>query len=275
METPQATSEDIGAELSRLKKDLDVQKEIAALRMEVTLQRSYFKWVAWTAGICLAVLGFFGFKAWTDLTTSAQTLYEKQLLEMQDRYSNLSRGFSLVDSGRSRDAIPYLVPLYDANHYDEPVVSALLFALMDINDCQEGLRRLKELRQDEARFLRLQDPIIYHSAGVLLRDCSSDDTQALEEARNLFELSLKRSAADDPERRFSLYSLFTYYFIKHDLKTAERYLREASEIESDFLSAEPPLDEPWAKALLKRKDPIAKELKPLWTRIVKQQKREP
>jgi hypothetical protein len=269
METPKAT-EDIAAELSRLKKDLDVHKEIAALRMEVTLQISHFKWVAWTAAVCLAVLGFFGFKAWTDLTSSARTLYEKQLTEMLTRYSNLSRGFSLVDNARARDAIPYLAPLYEANRYDEPVVRALLFALIDIQDCQEGFRRQKELRQDETPNLRLRDPQIYSQVGILLRDCSTDDSQALEEARSLFELSVKRSAANDPERRFPLYGLFTYYFIKRDLKTAERYLREASEIQPDFPSAEPPVGEPWAKALLERKDPIRKELEPLWTRVMKQ-----
>jgi hypothetical protein len=229
--------------------------------------------VAWTAGTILAVVGFFGVKAWTDLTGSAQKLYEKQLVEMQERYSNLSRGFSLVDSGRTRDAIPYLVPLYEANHYDEPVVHSLLFALIDLNECQEGLRRVRELRQDEPRFLRLKDPHIYHQAGVLLRDCSIDNSQAIEEARTLFELSLKRSSADDIDRRFPLYGLFTYYFIRHDLKTAERYLREASGIQEDFLSAEAPIDEPWVKALRQRNDPIEKELKPLWSRIIKQGKK--
>ena len=273
METPQTTPDDLRTELIRLKRDIDVQKEVAALRMDVTLQLSYFKWVGWTAAVCLAVLGFFGFKAWTDLTASMRMLYEKQLSDMQERYSNLSRGFSLVDSNRTQEALPYLVPLYEVNRYDEPVVRSLLFALIDLSECDEGLRRVRELRQDESRFLRLKDPQIYNQAGTLLRDCSIDNSQALEEARTLFELSLKRSSADDLERRFPLYNLFTYYFIRHDLKAAERYLREASGIKEDFLDAEAPIDERWVQALRQRNDPIEKELKPLWSRIVKQRKK--
>jgi len=273
VETPEPSLENIQAQLAQLKSALDLQKEIATLRAEVTLQLSHYRWVAWTAGAILTVVGFFGVKAWNDLTGSAQKLYEKQLVEMQERYSNLSRGFSLVDSARTRDAIPYLVPLYEVNRYDEPVVRSLLFALIDLNECQEGLRRVRELRQDESRFLRLKDPQIYNQAGKLLLDCSIDDGQALEEARTLFELSLKRSSADDLERRFPLYNLFTYYFIRHDLKTAERYLQEASGIQEDFLSTEAPINEWWVKALRQRKDPIEKELKPLWSRIVKQGKK--
>jgi CRISPR/Cas system-associated protein Cas10 (large subunit of type III CRISPR-Cas system) len=67
--------------------------------------------------------------------------------------------------------------------------------------------------------------------------------------------------------------MFTYYFIRHDLKTAERYLREASGIQEDFLSAEAPIDETWVKALRQRDDPIEKELKPLWSRIIKKGKK--
>lgn len=143
METPEPSLDNIQSQLAQLKSSLDLQKEIASLRAEVTLQLSHYKWVAWTAGTILAVVGFFGVKAWNDLTGSAQKLYEKQLVEMQERYSNLSRGFSLVDSGRTRAAIPDSVPLYEANRYDEPVVRALLYALIDLNECQEGLRRVK------------------------------------------------------------------------------------------------------------------------------------
>ena len=148
METPEPSLTSIQAELAQLKSTLDLQKEMATLRAEVTLQLSHYKWMAWTASAILAVAGFFGFKAWKDLTGSAQKLYEKQLVEMRDRYSNLSRGFIFVDSGRTTQAIPYLMPLYEGDHYDEPVVRSLLFALIDINDCQEGLRRVRELRQD-------------------------------------------------------------------------------------------------------------------------------
>lgn len=272
METREPSLENIQAQLAQFKSTLDLQKEIATLRAEVTLQLSHYKWVAWTAGAILAVVGFFGVKAWNDITGSAQKLYETQLVEMQERYSKLSRGFSLVDSGRTRDAIPYLVPLYEENRYDEPVVRSLLFALIALNECQEGLQRVRELRQDEPRFLRLKDPQIYNQVGELLRDCSIDNSQALEDARALFELSLKRSSADDLERRFPLYNLFTYYFIRHDLKTAEQYLREASGIQGD-LAAEAPINETWVKALRQRKDPIEKELKPLWSRIMKQGKK--
>ena len=101
METPQTTLDDVRAELIRLKEDLDVQKEIAALRMEVTLQLSYFKWAAGTAAVVLGVISFFGFRVWSDLTASARKASEKQIGEMRERYSNLSRGFSLVDSGRT------------------------------------------------------------------------------------------------------------------------------------------------------------------------------
>lgn len=272
METTERSSDDVRMELSRLRKDLDVQKELAALRMEVTLQLSYFKWAAWTVGACLAVLGFLGVKAWTDLTGSAQKLYEKQLGEMQERYSNLSRGFSLVDSGRTQQAMPYLTPLYEANRYDDPVVRALLYALHDLNDCQEGLRRVKELRQDEARFLRFKDPHIFNFAGIFLRDCSSDNRQALEEARQLFELILKRQSADDPERRFGLYSLFTYHAILGNLQAAESYLQNASSIQEDY----PPMDgmrtDPWFKALRQRDDSLAKKLESLWSRVMKQRK---
>jgi len=190
---------------------------------------------------------------------------------MQDRYSNLSRGFSLVDSGRTRESIPYLIPLYESNRYDEPVLRSLFYALIDINDCDEGLRRLKEVRQDEQRFKRLRDSQIYNQAGNILRDCSVDESD-LEEARSMFELSLKRTNADDIERRFPLYSLFTYYFIKHDLKASERYLREAANIQADYLGAEPPLEEPWVKKLILKNDPIVQELKPLWARVAKNKK---
>ena len=37
--------------------------------------------------------------------------------------------------------------------------------------------------------MRLKDPQIYNQAGDLLRDCSIDNGQALEEARTLYELS--------------------------------------------------------------------------------------
>lgn len=269
METQKATTDDLAAELSRLKKDLDVQKEIAALRMEVKLQMSYFKWVGWSVALVVTISGFLGFRAWNDLTTSARSLYEKQLGEMQDRYSNLSRGFSLTDSGRTLDAVPYLLPLYESNRYDEPVLRALFYALIENNDCEEGLRRLNEVRQDDARFMRIKDAQIFSQAGTLLRNCSMDNAQALEDARRWFELSLRRSNADDPQRRYPLYGLFTYYFISHDLKTAERYLQEAFSIQA-FVG--PPVEEPWAKRLFERKDKIAEELVPLWTRVAKDKK---
>lgn len=269
METPQPSLESIQAELAQLKSTVDIQKEIATLRQEVTLQLSHFKWAAWSAGAILAVVGFFGVKAWSDLTGSAQKLYEKQLVEMQDRYSNLSRGFSLVDSGRTRDAIPYLTPLYEANRYDDPVVRSLLFALSDIDDCEDGLRRVKEIRQDESRFLRFKDPQIFNLTGIILLNCSEGDSVVLEEARKLFDLSLKRMSADDPDRRYPLFSLFSYYFLKGDLQTAETFLRNASTIREDYPPQEGLLDEPWAKKMRQRNEPNAGKLKPLFDRVLK------
>ena len=268
METQQPSLESIQAQLTQLKSTLELQKDITALRAEVTLQLSHFKWVAWTAGAILAVVGFFGVKAWNDLTGSAQKLYEKQLTEMQDRYSNLSRGFSLVDSGRTTEAIPYLTPLYESNRYDDPVVRGLLFALSDIDDCEDGPRRVKEIRQDEARFLRFKDPHIFNLAGIILRDCTGGDSAVFEEARKLFDLSLKRMSADNPDRRFPLYSLFSYYFLKGDLRTAETFLRNASTIRADYPPREGLLDEPWAKKMLQRNEPHAGKLKPLLDRVL-------
>ena len=262
--TQQPSLESIQAQLTQLKSTLDLQKDIATLRAELTLQLSYFKWAAWTAGVILAVVGFFGVKAWNDLTGTVQRAHEKQLAEMQDRYSNLSRGFSLVDSGRTGAAIPYLIPLYEANRYDDPVVRALLFALSDLNDCEEGLRRVKEIRQDEVRFLRFKDPQIFNFTGIILRDCSVSDRTAIEEARKLFDLSLNRLSADDPERRFPLFGLFTYYLAKGDLQTAEKYLQNASTITEDYPPpVETLLKESWAKKILQNHEPNADKLKPL------------
>ena len=269
MTTSHPSLESIQAELDRFKSTVDLQKEIATLRSEVTLQLSHFKWVAWTAGAIIAVLSFFGVKAWSDLTGSAQKLYEKQLVEMQDRYSNLSRGFSLVDSGRTKDAIPYLTPLYEANRYDDPVVRGLLFALSDIVDCDEGPKRVEEIRKDEARFLRFKDPQIFNLSGIVLRDCYSGDASMLDEARKLFEISLKHLSADDPERRYPLYSLFSYYFLRGDMQSAESYLRSASAIREDYPPVGGLLEDPWVKDMRRRNDVNVGKLKPMFDRILK------
>lgn len=268
METPEPSLENIQAQIAHLKSALELQKEIAAIRAEVNLQLSYFRWAAWTAGAILAVVGFFGVKAWNDLTGSAHKAFEKQIADMQDRYSNLSRGFSLVDSGRTRDAIPYLTPLYETNRYDEPVIRSFLYALVEIDDCDDGVRRVKEIRQDDARFLRIKDPQIFNLSGIVLRNCFPTDPAVIEEARKLFDLSLKRMSADDPDRRFSLYNLFSYHFLKGDFKTAETYLQNAATIREGFPQWEAVQADPWVKKLRAKNEASAAELKALFDRAV-------
>lgn len=269
MGTPESALENIEVQLAQLRDRLDYQEEIATLRTEVTLQRSHIRWAAWTAGAILAVLGFLGIKAWNDITESTQKVYQKQLLEVQERYSKLARGFSLVDSGRNKDAISYLTPIYEANHYDEPIVSSLLYALSEIQDCEEGPLRVKELRQDEARFLRIKDPSVFQIAGGILRDCFTADPAVLEQARMLFELSLKRWSAGDPDRRYSLYGLFTYYWIKGDVKQAEAYLREAVSIKGGRSLLESTEGEGWADNWRKLNRSKAGNLKMLFDKVAK------
>jgi hypothetical protein len=266
MDTQEPKSEDLKADLDQLKKALDLQKEIASLRMEVALQLSFFRWVAWTVGVCLAILGFLGFKAWSDLTGSAKTLLEKQLTEMSERYSNLSRGFSLVDSGRSRDAIAYLTPLYEANRYDDPVVRSLLYALVDSGECGGALTRIKEIRQDNVRFLRFKDPMIFNTVAWTLRDCASEKPEMLQDMPDMLELTLKRLPPEDPERRYPLFNFFAYYFIKGDLQRAEAYLARASSVQEDYPDLKVAKNEPWFQTVRRVRPAAESEFNSMWSR---------
>ena len=273
---------DVPAELDKLRSEIslqkefaDLRKELADLRLEVTLELRHFKWVAWTASVLGALLvgvaGFVGIKAWTDLTGTVQRAYEKQLGELGERYSNISRGFSLADSGRFQDAVPYLLPLFETNPYDDPVVRTLLRSLLSMEDCETGARVVAQVKKNEKRFMNFKDPFIYNIAGAIIRDCSTLDPASIKESREMSELTLKRLAADDRDRRHALYSMFVIGFITGDQKVAERYLREAVSIDGTFLG-DPPTDELWMKQLSKQRGTAQKELAAIWKRVVKQGK---
>ena len=200
-------------------------------------------------------------------------MMSKQLSEMSDRYSNLSRGFSLQDSRRSAEAIPYLKALYDSNHYDEPVIRAYFEAMDGVADCDALLGRYKELSSVTSKFDAIKDPAVFNTLGFTLRNCGALNPIALPLAKSTVELSLQRYPKSDLFRRYPLYNLFTLAFIEGDLARAKNYIEDSATIVEDYpKDIEETKKEVWFPALMKKRPTADKELAVLWNDAMELQK---
>ena len=235
-------------QIENLSRQLAVQKEFAALREQVNIELSRLKWTGATFGLLIAFLGFFGIRAWKDLTEGAQKELDTQVSSLSTEAFALSRGFVLADVRRYREAIPYLIQSYERNHYDETVDSTLLDAFISDNDYSSALNIVSELKKDEKRFRAITNPLLYNNIGRVLMFYAIDKPELLDEAEQMLQKSLRLFPADAPSSKYPKFNLFRLYVVKGDYKRAAQYLIGAYRIDKGY-GAESYVSDVWLTKL--------------------------
>lgn len=222
------------AKVDQLSKQLELQKDLNEFRQKVDLELSRLKWIGTTIGMLIAVLGFFGIKAWQDLTNTAQKALTKQISDMSTAAFDLSRGFVLADSRRYQEAIPYLTSSYERNHYDESVDSALIDALINEDDYASALRIVQELKRDDRRYRSITNPRLYNNIGRVLLYYGLDNPTLLDEAGAMLDRSLRTFPTGDYSSKFPMFNLFRLYVVRGDYNSALDYLKDAYRIDKGY-----------------------------------------
>lgn len=87
--TPNNDVEALRLRIEELSKQLDVQKDLTSLRHQFELEISRLKWMAGFIGLLITFAGFFGVKAWRDVTSTAQRALDKQISSMSEESFDL------------------------------------------------------------------------------------------------------------------------------------------------------------------------------------------
>src|ERR1039458_3678511 len=218
-------------QIEQLSKQLDLQKDFAALRQQVELEVSHLKWIGATVALLIAFFGFFGVKAWRDVTDTARTALAKQISQMSEQAFDLAHGFVLADARRYREAIPYLTKCYERNHFDESVTSAFLDALCSDGDYSAALGIIEELKADPKRFRQITNPLLYNNIGRVLIFYGIDKPGLLDEAERMLTKSLGSFTPDSYASKYPMFNLFRLYILTGDSKRAAQYLAAAYRID--------------------------------------------
>jgi tetratricopeptide (TPR) repeat protein len=233
-EAEKAKVAELSLRLENLTKQLDLAKEIATLRQKVELDFSRLKWIGTTFGTLIAFLGFFGFKAWRDLTTTAESTLKANVAELSSQAFDLSRGFVLADARRYKEAIPFLTKCHQRSPFDQSVDSALIDALINDGDYETASSIVVELRSNDKEFHALANPLLFNNIGRVLLFSAIDHPEVTDDAEKMFSKALMNSAPGAYSTKYPFFNLFRLWILKGDLQKASNYLSNAYQIDKGY-----------------------------------------
>jgi len=217
------------SQMDSLQKQMELSKQVEALRSEVHQELSYFRWIGVSATIVIAVAGvvggLVGYKSFSDYVGTVKQDVTVRLDRISSYYYDFSRANSLLLAKRWDEAIPPLIRCLEDNLYDESVLTWLLNAYDETERWEDAKDLIVRLKRDEKRYRQLKDPMTYNNMAVVQIGLGLDDQELLEEARRNLERARQLVAGDDREAlSYINFNFWEYWVVKNDFEQAQQYV---------------------------------------------------